>query len=115
MAQGLSTASNTFKNKHKGSISQAGRVESQCPTYLHNLYRRASIILGGDTTFTEISSQMNLLLMVDKRLIVNLNEWSFLHWFEKNKRKERCALFRPLLTEGHINKNKYNTLMKYMP
>ena len=97
MAQGLSTASNTFKNKHKGSISQAGRVESQCPTYLHNLYRRASIILGGDTTFTEISSQMNLLLMVDKRLIVNLNEWSFLHWFEKNKRKERCALFRPLL------------------
>jgi hypothetical protein len=51
--------------------------------------------------FYEVASQMNLLLMVDEWLTMNLNKWSFLCWFKKNKGKERCAVFRPLLMYEH--------------
>jgi hypothetical protein len=55
------TASNMFKNVHKGSTSQTGRVESQHPTYLHQLCHQATSILGDDASFSEVASQMNLL------------------------------------------------------
>ncbi len=96
------SALNMFRSKHKGSTSQATRVEMEHPTYLHHLYRRAtSIILGDDAMFSEVASQMNLLSTVDEWPTMNLNEWTLLRWFKKNKGKERHAVFRPLLTEEH--------------
>ncbi len=77
------------------------RVEAELPTYLHHLYRRATSILADDATFSEVASQMNLLSTVDERPTMNLNKWSLLRWFKKNKGKERRAVFRPLLTDEH--------------
>ena len=42
-----------------------------------------------------------LAMLVDERLTMNLNKWSLLRWFKKNKGKEKRAVFRPLLTEEH--------------
>jgi hypothetical protein len=39
--------------------------------------------------------------MVDKWPTINLNKWSLLRWLKLHKEKERCAVFRPLLTEEH--------------
>jgi hypothetical protein len=77
------------------------RVEAEHPTYLHHLYHRATSIQGDDATFFEVASQMNLLSTVDERPTMNLNKWSSLRWFKKNKGKERRAVFRPLLTDEH--------------
>jgi hypothetical protein len=40
-------------------------------------------------------------MLVDERLTMNLNKWSLLRWFKKNKGKEKRAVVRPLLTEEH--------------
>jgi hypothetical protein len=40
-------------------------------------------------------------MLVDERLTMNLNKWSLLRWFKKNKGKEKRAVFRHLLTEEH--------------
>jgi hypothetical protein len=87
------SALNMFKSKHRGSTSHTNRVETQHPTYLHYLYRRATSIIGNDATFAEVASQMNLLSTVDERPTMNLNKWSLLRWFKKHKGKERRAVF----------------------
>jgi hypothetical protein len=84
--------------------SQTKRVEAEHPTYLHSLYRRATMILGDAATFTEIASQMNLLSAVDERPTMNLNKWSLLRWFKTKKGKEKRTVFRPLLTPQHKKK-----------
>jgi len=98
----LNTSANgIFHSKHKGMESQTKRVEAEHPTYLHSLYRRATMILGDAATFTEIASQMNLLSAVDERPTMNLNKWSLLRWFKTKKGKEKRTVFRPLLTPQH--------------
>jgi hypothetical protein len=76
-------------------------VEAEHPTYLHELYRHATTILGNVTTFAKLAAQMNLLSAVDKRPTMNLNKWSLLRRLKKNKGKEKRAVFRALLTEEH--------------
>lgn len=95
------SALNMLRSKHKGSTSQTNRVEAEHPTKRHQLYRRATSILGDDATFTEVASQMNLLSTVDEQPTMSLNKWSLLWWFKKQKGKERRAVFRPLLKEEH--------------
>jgi len=98
----LNTSANgIFHSKHKGMESQTKRVEAEHPTYLHSLYRRATMILGDAATFTEIASQMNLLSAVDERPTMNLNKWSLLRWFKTKKGKGKRTVFRPLLTPQH--------------
>jgi hypothetical protein len=89
----LNTSANKmFSNKHKGMTSQTARVETEHPTYLHTLYCHATSILGYITTFADLAGQMNLLSAVDKRLTMNLNKWSLLRWFKKNKDKEKSCV-----------------------
>jgi len=78
-----------FSSKHKGIISQIARVEAEHPTYLHELHRHATTILGDVATFDEIATQINLLSADDKRPTMNLNKWSLQSWFKKNKGKEK--------------------------
>jgi hypothetical protein len=52
--------------KHKGTTSQTERVEQEYPTYFHQLYREATVIIRDNATFGEIALQMNLLSTVDK-------------------------------------------------
>jgi len=55
------SAMNVCKSKHKGSTSQVTN-----PTYLHELYRQATYILGDDATFSKIAAKMKLLSTVEK-------------------------------------------------
>jgi hypothetical protein len=89
------------------------RVEKEHPTNLHTLYCHATSILGDISTFADLAGQMNLLSAVDGRQEMNLNKWSLLRWFKKNKGKEKRAVFRPLLTEEH--KAQYNMHNGYVP
>jgi len=105
-----------ISSKHKGIRSQTARVEAEHPTYLHELYQYATAILGNVATFAELAAQMNLLSAVDKRPIMNLNKWSLLRWFKKNKGKEKRAVFRPLLTEEHkANRIQHQKKTKHLP
>jgi hypothetical protein len=97
----LNTTVGLLRNKHKGKISQTTAIKAEYLTYLHQLYRRSTAILGDDATFSEVASQINLLSTVDPRPKMHLNKWSLLHWFKKYKGKERQAKFRPLLTANH--------------
>jgi hypothetical protein len=72
-----STAKNMFYNKHIGTASQTERVEQEHHTYFHCLYCEATAIIGDDTTFAKIVSQMNLLLtMDDAHSTMNLDKWN---------------------------------------
>jgi hypothetical protein len=47
-------------------------------------------ILSDDATFTEIASKMTLLSTVDDaQPTINLDKWSLLRWFKKNKGKAK--------------------------
>jgi hypothetical protein len=90
-----------FSSKHKGISSQTARVEVGHPAYLHSLYHHATTILGNVATFAKFATQMNLLSAVDERPTMNLNKWSLLRWFKKNKGKGKWAVVRPLVKEEH--------------
>ena len=90
------SAMNVCKSKHKGSTSQVTN-----PTYLHELYRQATYILGDDATFSKIAAKMKLLSTVEKWPEINLKKYSLRRWFKKNKGKEKQAVSRPLLMDEH--------------
>ncbi len=76
-------------------------METEHPTYFHELYWHATNILGDDMTLSEIATQMNLLSTVDEWPSINLKKDSLRRWFKKNKGKEKRAVFRPLLKDEH--------------
>ena len=45
--------------KHKGTKSYTAQVQLRHPTFLHDLYRYATEILGDSATFEEIAIVMN--------------------------------------------------------
>ncbi len=96
-----SSAENVLKSSYKGTKSQTDRISATHPMHLHYLYQWSVDILGNDTTFPKISTQMYLLSTVDEWPTVNFNRDSLRRWSKKNKGKEKWAAFRPLLTDKH--------------
>jgi hypothetical protein len=55
-----SSAKNVFQSKHKGKTSYMDRITLVYPTYLHNLWRQATNLLGDNATFEDLAHAMNL-------------------------------------------------------
>ncbi len=97
-----SSAKNEFQSKHKGKTSYTGRIPMIYPTYLHNLGRQATTLLGDNATFEELARAMNLQSSAEQNLpTLNLTMWTLLRWFKKNKGKEGRHVEKPLLKMEH--------------
>ena len=96
----FSSAKNTIKSNRKGRTSYTDQITADHPTYLHELYRHATDLVGTDATFEEIAWHMNLQSTVDEtRPNLNLNKQSLYRWFKKNKGKEKKHSQKPFLTD----------------
>jgi hypothetical protein len=83
----FSSAKNVFRSKHKGKTSYTDRITAVYPTYLHDLWRHATTLLGDNATFEEIAIQMNLQSTTEVFLpTLALIKWSLHRWFKKNKK-----------------------------
>jgi hypothetical protein len=52
---------------------------------------QATSILGDNTTFSKVASQMNLLSMVDKQPTVSLNKWILLRCLKQHTEKRKTS------------------------
>ena len=87
--------------KHKGTTSYMDRIEEHYPSYLHQMYRYVTTILGDSATFEEITR-----LMAEKSAAeeahetLELNRWNVWRWFKKQGGKEKLSyLEKPYLSD----------------
>jgi len=91
-----------IKHKGRAGTSYTDRITRAHPTYLHEMYRQATSLLGDDATFEETAAIMNLQSTGLEGLpTLTLNKLSLYWWFKKNKGAERRTVERPLLSEEH--------------
>jgi hypothetical protein len=96
------SAKSVFQSRHKGKTRYTDRITEVYPTYLHNLWRQVTTLLGDKATFEELARAMNLQSTVEQNLpTLNLTKWTLRRWFVKNKGKEKSHVEKPLLTPEH--------------
>ncbi len=71
-------------NNHKGKTSYTDNITQQHPTYLHELFRAATNLLGDDATFARLTQQMNLQSEANENLpTLRLTKLQVFRWFKK--------------------------------
>ncbi len=85
-----------------GRTAYTDLITAEHPTYLHELFRQATNLLGDNASFEELAMAMNANSAARANLpTLTLDKFTLYRWFKKNRGKEKRMKERPLLTEEH--------------
>ncbi len=95
-------ADNVLRSKYKGKTSYIESITRDHPTYLHCLFRQATLTLGDAASFDELALHINQQSTVQQgQPTLQLDKYKLWRWFKANKGKLRQRITRSCLTEAH--------------